>query len=77
MKKSLQSLIIRLALSDDGKLKNGFTSIRGGTGSLNIISNDGKKCENTGTCENSNTTCTNTHICTDTTNGSCTNSAQC
>lgn len=69
MKKSIQTLANRLEMTDAGKIKGGFTSIKGGATSLSRLSTNQSDCNNPGTCSGSNDrVCTNGVDCSGSTN---------
>jgi hypothetical protein len=77
MKKSIKTLISKLEVSEDGKVKGGFKSIRGGSTSLERLANN-DKCNNQNTCSSNNDACSNGVNCTNANNSTnCTNTMSC
>jgi hypothetical protein len=79
MKKSIESLVAKMAIGKDGSIKGGFAAIRGGA-MLFDATNRGFSCDNTGTCSGTNeNVCDNSGNCTNATNQTknCTNSGTC
>lgn len=80
MKKSIKTLVEKLQESSDGKLKGGFSSIKGGAALRPPATNQTSCSNKAGTiCNGTNASnCTNAGSCTDSTNtATCTNSGFC
>lgn len=79
MKKSIQTLASKLEITDTGKIRGGFATIKGGSTSLSRLANNATQCDNKATCGGNNQNiCTNGVNCSDSTNAAeCTNSTTC
>jgi hypothetical protein len=67
MQKSIHALLSKIQTSENGNLKGGFVSIRGGV-SL-VVAGHNVDCTNTYVCSGTNAGgCTNTRTCSDSTN---------
>jgi hypothetical protein len=78
MKNSIESLVAKIAISNDGSMKGGFAAIRGGA--MLFVSTNSSYCNNTGTCNGTNeNVCDNSGTCTNGTNltKNCTNCGTC
>lgn len=76
-KKTINGLINKIEINDQGKMTGGFSGIRGGFKVL--PSTNDSKCPNSGTCTGTNKdSCLNSRDCSSSTNNSeCSNTGTC